>query len=356
MQTHQLIKNRYRILPPPLGEGGFGITYLVQDTDSPGKLQRVLKQLKLFEQQTPDAIATAKRLFKQEADILKKLGQHDRIPELFDYFEENQEFYLVQELIKGQSLHDELIGVKLQENEVIQLLIEILDVLTFVHDDNVTHRDIKPENMMRRCSDGKIVLIDFGAAKNIQTKILNSPGQPPKTIAIGTPGYMPIEQLNGQPGLYSDVYAVGMVAIQALTGKQPSDLPYDQNTKKVIWKQYASQVNNELASILDKMIYPEHEKRYQSAQDALTALQSLPSVRATSPHSRTAVVAPVAKFASVIQTTLSRSPFPVKLCLGLGSLLIVAALTFFVAVPNFTQGSQAPEPFFFREENPVFGE
>ena len=263
-----------------LGQGGFGETYLAQDEYLPDKPPRVVKR---FQPQSnkPSFLQTAKRLFDRESIILNKLGIHDRIPQLFAHFEENQEFYLVQELIAGHDLSYELNpphqraakGVQLSENEVIQLLYDILDVLRFVHQQNTIHRDIKPSNLMRRDSDGRIVLIDFGAVKQIGSQLQYSQGQPP-TVAIGTEGYMPSEQENGHPKLCSDIYAVGMTAIQALTGVFPHQLPKDPNTLEVVWRERVS-VSPKLADILDKMVRYQWQQRYQSADEALSAIAPL---------------------------------------------------------------------------------
>jgi serine/threonine protein kinase len=263
-----------------LGQGGFGETYLAQDEYLPDKPPRVVKR---FQPQSnePSFLQTAKRLFDKESIILNKLGIHDRIPQLFAHFEENQEFYLIQELIAGHDLSYELNpphqraakGVQLNENEVIQLLYDILDVLRFVHQQNIIHRDIKPSNLMRRDSDGRIVLIDFGAVKQIGSQLQYSQGQPP-TVAIGTEGYMPSEQENGHPKLCSDIYAVGMTAIQALTGVFPHQLPKDPNTLEVMWRERVS-VSPKLADILDKMVRYQWQQRYQSADEALSAIAPL---------------------------------------------------------------------------------
>ena len=126
-----------------------------------------MKQLKP-QATDPLTLETAGRLFDREAETLEKLGNHDRIPRLLAHFEEKQEFYLVQELIEGYDLSKDLLPDKqFGEDEVVQLLRDILEVLEFVQEQGVIHRDLKPQNMMRR-QDGKIVLIDFGAVKQIR--------------------------------------------------------------------------------------------------------------------------------------------------------------------------------------------
>ena len=295
LPSGKILDNRYQITQYLAG-GGFGDTYLAQDSRLPGNPYCVVKHLKPKDPD-PNVLIIARRLFETEAQILYKLGKHDQIPQLFAHFEEKGEFYLVQEFVKGQDLTTEIItGKKLSESYVITLLQNILEILAFAHQQNVIHRDMKPANLIRRQQDGKIVLIDFGAVKEIGTLIVNAQGQTSLTIAIGTPGYMPSEQAKGKPKPCSDVYAVGMIGIQALTGKTPDTLPEDPNTGEVVWRNQA-QVSTNLANILDKMVRDHFSRRYQNANEALQALLSL------SPQ-------PSGSNAATIGVTPQRNPSP----------------------------------------------
>ena len=273
-----ILRNRYQIIKD-LGEGSFGDTYLAKDLDLPGQPHCVVKHLQPKhpdpKNPNPNLLPLAKRFFHTEAETLHKLGKlHDQIPTLAAYFEEKGEFYLVQDFIAGHDLTKELIpGKKLSESYTIKLLHEILEILAIVHRQNVIHRDLKPANLMRR-QDGKIILIDFGAVKEISAMVVNAQGQTSLTIAIGTPGYMPSEQANGKPRLCSDIHAVGMIGIQALTGQHPFNLAEDPQTGEVIWRDQA-QVSNNLANILDKMVRDHFSQRYQNADEALQAILSL---------------------------------------------------------------------------------
>ncbi|MFK8185724.1 MAG: protein kinase, partial [Phormidesmis sp.] len=213
-----ILAERYDIIRP-LAQGGFGKTFLARDRYLPSQPFCVIKQLHL-PQATPETLKTAQRLFNLEAETLYKLGGHPQIPALLAHFEQSGEFYLVQDYIEGALLQDELDGlsgsVAARGRYVHTLLIEILDVLAFVHQQRVIHRDIKPPNLIRRASDGRMVLIDFGAVKAI------APTQMLSTISIGSAGYIAPEQQAGRPCLASDLYAVGVVALQALTGILPS--------------------------------------------------------------------------------------------------------------------------------------
>lgn len=277
-----IIDRRYKIISQ-LGYGYYGETYLAQDTRRMGR-QCVIKRLQAASSNSKE-IQDTKGFFESEARILESLGrEHDQIPDLIDYFEANQEFYLVQELIEGYPLSAVLsTGQRLPEIEVIDILLGVLGVLSFVHRCQVIHRDIKPSNLMRRYKDGKIVLIDFGAVKQVRTNLFEAQGRITVTRVIGTPGYMPIEQAKGKPRFCSDIYALGMTAIEALTGVPPSQLA-ENNLGEVIWQQQA-QVTPELAAIIEKMVRPQVSDRYQSADEVLRDLQKLP-ITDSSPQPR----------------------------------------------------------------------
>jgi len=188
----KILGNRYEIIKD-LGKGGFGDTYLAQDLHLPGKPHCVVKHLQPKDNH-PAVLSLARRLFDTEAKVLYNLGnQCKQIPTLFAHFEEKGEFYLVQEFIDGHDLTKEIIAdQQLSESDVITLLKSILEVLAVAHEhqpDAIIHRDIKPANLMRRRQDGKIILIDFGAVREINQLIVNVNGNVTTTVAIGTRGY-----------------------------------------------------------------------------------------------------------------------------------------------------------------------
>ncbi|MBD2431104.1 MULTISPECIES: serine/threonine protein kinase [Fischerella] len=272
----KLLDHRYQVIRV-LATGGFGETYIAEDTKRPGNPVCVVKHLKPLSTD-PSLFDTAKRLFHSEAETLEKLGNHDQIPRLLAYFDENQEFYLVQEFIEGHPLNDELVPDETwTEGEVIDLLIEVLSILEFVHSQGVIHRDIKPDNIIRRACDNKLVLVDFGAVKKLRSASGYAPGLGggfSATVAIGTPGYMPTEQGQGKPRPNSDIYALGIIAIQALTGVAPIDLQEDTHTGEILWQDLVP-VNQNLAAVLNKMVRYHFKDRYQTATEALQALHSL---------------------------------------------------------------------------------
>ena len=264
----------YKILSE-LGVGGFGQTFLAEDLHLPENHRCVIKQLKP-QQSDPKTLEMARRLFDLEAKVLYKLGNHDQIPRLLAHFEDDQEFYLAQELIEGDPLTQELKdGLPWSETQVIPVLRDLLNVLAFVHEEGVIHRDIKPSNLIRRRQDGRIVLIDFGAVKQVSTQIIDRHTGETKTISIGTQGYTPKEQLGGNPRFSSDIYAVGTIAIQALTTIHPRHLTEDPQTGEINWRHHAPQVSPELAAFLDCMVRYDFRARYPTAVEALEALRSI---------------------------------------------------------------------------------
>lgn len=247
-----------------LGSGSFGHVYLV--TNGETQQECVIKILHPISQQ-PNFIKQAKRLFQQEATILKKVN-HSQVPKLIDYFEEDGEFYLVEEYIQGYTLRNELKPNQPWTQEAtIKLLQEGLSILKDIHHCGIIHRDVKPDNFIRRQQDQKLVLIDFGAVKefNIEQSRLIDP-----TVALGTRGYMPTEQARGKPYKNSDIYALGMIAIQALTGKNPMELDEDEEGE-IIWRNGLN-INPALGDILSQMVRYHHKVRYQCADDVINAL------------------------------------------------------------------------------------
>ena len=269
----QLLDGRYQVLQV-LGGGGFGQTYIAQDTHRPGFPKCVVKHLKPVTR-SPEFLETARRLFSSEAETLEQLGNHDQIPRLLAYFEDNQEFFLVQEFIEGHTLKAELLpNQPWAEYQVIQLLQQMLGILQFIHSHSVIHRDIKPDNIIRRQQDGKLVLIDFGAVKQVQTQLLTVSGHTGATIIIGTPGYMSTEQGQGKPRPNSDIYSLGIIGIQSLTGLHPINFEENPDTGEISW-QHQAKVTSGLASVLSKMVLHHFKQRYQSAAEVLQVLKHL---------------------------------------------------------------------------------
>ncbi|MHC5742471.1 MAG: protein kinase domain-containing protein [Nostoc sp.] len=261
-----LLKERYRAIKP-IGQGGFGKTFLAVDEDKPSKPRCVIKQFYPQSQGT-NTLAKAVELFNQEAVQLDELGKHPQIPELLAYFTQEARQYLVQEFIDGQNLAQELAHRgAFSEIEIWQLLNDLLSVLQFCHAKHVIHRDIKPENIILRESDRKLVLVDFGAAKSTTGAALNKTG-----TSIGSPEYVAPEQMRGRAIFASDIYSLGATCINLLTVRSPFD-SYDINNDTWVWQQYLqTPVSNELSRILNKMLESIPIRRYQTVDEVLKDL------------------------------------------------------------------------------------
>lgn len=275
----KLISNRYQVIQI-INQGMFCQTYIVRDITITDYPTCIVKHF-LPSDKIALSLRTRRRLFTREVEALMKLDNYEYVPHLLNYFEYNKEFYLVQEFIKGHSLSAELgPGKRCSETKVIELLQEVLNILVFVHAQGLIHRDVKPSNIMRREGDNRLVLIDFGAVKPLNELVKNQYVTDSTTIAIGTPGYMPYEQYQGKPVPSSDIYALGMIAIQALTGIHPTQLPKDLDSGEIVWR-HLVRINRRLASVINKMVSYHSQTRYESAIVALAALKRLNNLNCT---------------------------------------------------------------------------
>ncbi|BDA71937.1 hypothetical protein CAL7716_061030 [Calothrix sp. PCC 7716] len=261
-----IIHGRYKIINF-ISRGGFGETYKVEDAQQ-ANLICLLKYLRP-QNSSPTVLRLAEEKFAQEADILRRLGSHNQIPQLYDYFEENLKFYLVEEYIDGQNLANELRMELFSETKVIEVLYDVLKIIDYLSQNYVIHRDIKPENLIRRSSDNKIVLVDFGAVKEVGTLVVNAQGQTILTMAIGTPGFMAPEQLDGKPQFASDIYALGVTALFLLTRQIPVLNQYNNSIFNGV------RIQPHFAKILENMVRYKYEERYHNASDVLADLEPL---------------------------------------------------------------------------------
>ena len=263
-----ILRHRYRPIKP-LGSGGFGKTYLAEDIDKLNE-KCVIKQF-APQAQGSTALRKAMELFEQEARQLQKLGEHPQIPRLLAYFEDEHRLYLVQQFVDGQNLLEELKKQGIFDKQKIRdLLLELLEILKFVHLHKVVHRDIKPENIIRRRSDNKLVLIDFGASKQLKTTIMAGEG-----TTIGTYGYVPMEQMqSGEAYPASDLYSLGATCFHLWSGIHPWNLWKIQAYGWVNnWREQLQQkVDKELGRVFDKLLHNDYRQRYQSVEEAITDL------------------------------------------------------------------------------------
>lgn len=271
------LNKRYSVISL-LGTGKYGQTYLAEDNQAKTAPQCVIKE---FEPKAKDKLSLrkAKYLFAREAKILKILGKSDRIPALLEHFREGDRFYLVHQFIDGSDLSQELgNGKQWEADEVAALLTEVLEIVEVAHKEKVVHQDIKPSNIIRRKSDGKLMLVDFGSVKKLNNQIANAEGKTQLTVPIGTEGYMAPEQKSIKPRLASDVYGVGMIGIYAVTGVEPKEIPLERDTEAVRWKGLVA-VEEKLAQVLDRMVSPNLNQRYISASEALRTVRTLKTGR-----------------------------------------------------------------------------
>ncbi|NER45926.1 MAG: protein kinase [Symploca sp. SIO1A3] len=271
-----LLNNRYRVLQK-LGAGGFGNTFLAEDTYLPSQRRCVIKQLKPLADD-PQAYQQVQERFQREGAVLEELGEgHNQIPRLYAYFSEAGQFYLVQEWIEGQTLTQKVEkGGGLDEKEVRELLISLLPIVDYTHSYHIIHRDIKPDNVIIRKKDGLPVLIDFGAVKEAVKTVVNSQAVP--SMVIGTPGFMPPEQAAGRPTYASDLYSVGLTAIFLLTGKLPQQLETDPQTGEFLWRKELPNLHSNLATVIERAIRFHSSDRFASAKQMLDTLRTKNSV------------------------------------------------------------------------------
>ncbi|MBF2002875.1 MAG: AAA-like domain-containing protein [Synechococcales cyanobacterium M58_A2018_015] len=273
-----LIRQRYEVIKK-LGESEFIQTYLVKDRDLPSQNHYVIKQLTPVRDENHASRETNTSL-RDRLKSLEKLNGHGQIPKLLASFEEEEKFYIVQEYIEGHNLNEEIKPNQLwTESKVVDLLITILEILEFVHRQALSHLNLKPANLRRRQQDGKIVLIDFGIPQGIP-ELAGRFGQPLPNRVVGVPSYQPPEGIEDRSEMSRDLYAVGMIGIQALTGIHPNYLTIDRKTGELIWRFAISDkpmvpVSEGLARILTKLVRHSPENRYRDTSEALEDLRLL---------------------------------------------------------------------------------
>ncbi|PZD70623.1 Serine/threonine-protein kinase C [Acaryochloris thomasi RCC1774] len=311
-----ILLNNYRIIRE-LGKGGFGKTYLAESSN---RKRCVIKE---FAPSQENASEQATQLFRQEAERLKEVGTHPQIPEFYDFFEEGSRLFIVQEYIAGESLQQSLQkGQTFTEEEIDSLLKGILPLLRYLHGSGVIHRDIKPANIIRRQSDGALVLVDFGAAKRVSETVLAKTG-----TMIGSVGYASTEQMRGKTTFASDIYSLGMTCIHLLTGTSPMSIAADPMTGALQWRlELAGKpVREEFADVLDKMIDDVLGRRFQSADAALQALKEADPADITkkeeSQLARDEEISALARQDE--QTTLARFATPAAAACGVGTVIIM---------------------------------
>ena len=278
LKIGDILNQRFSIVRE-LGSGGFATTYLAIDLHSETKKKCAVKQL----QPRFNSLSvwnSAKERLATEAMVLQWLGKHEQIPDFVGHFEDKKQFYLVLEFVEGEEFEQEVHRQVLNEAEIIQFLCDILEVLKSVHKQGIIHRDIKPSNLIRRKKDGKMILIDFGAVKEIGTMAFDTSKQQIQTQIIGTPGYMSPEQNNGKPIYSSDIYALGRTVIFGMTNKSPMEWEESELEGVNAWNKKIA-VSEAFLKIVNRMTTVNIADRYQSAEEVLRDLKPLQMIGKT---------------------------------------------------------------------------
>lgn len=271
-----LILNKHYRAIKMLGKGGFGATFIGVDFNIKGNPLCVIKQLRPTTEDQK-AIETAISLFKREAQILEKID-HPQIPKLIDYFEEEEQFYLIQQLINGRNLQKEIkVNGVYGELKTKIFLAEITPIIKYIHSQKIIHRDIKPGNILLRKKDAQLILIDFGAVKDqVNTQLAKTFGQTALTqFAVGTMGYAPPEQLAMRPIYSSDIYALGATCVYLMTGKSPRKFDVDAQTGNMMWQSEVN-ISSQFKHILSKMLQVNTRERFKTIGELMDELNIKP--------------------------------------------------------------------------------
>jgi serine/threonine protein kinase len=263
--SKKLLKQRYRVMHI-VGRGGMGVVYIGTDTQLGNRLVAI-KEMSQSGLTTPERIEAAKN-FQAEAHLLASL-QHPHLPSIYDYFEEEQRWYLVMSFIKGQTLASYLEerGGRLPVGEVTAIGIALCSVLDYLHTHAppIIFRDLKPSNIMRT-TDGSIYLIDFGIARFFK------PGQVVDTGNQGSPGYASPEQYGtAQTTPRSDIYSLGATLYCLLSGYEPAYNPF----RFPPLQSFVSNAPAQLVALIDQMLALDERERPTSAATVKWELQSI---------------------------------------------------------------------------------
>lgn len=257
-----LLNQRYRLLQK-LGKGSFCQTFLAIDQDLSAPQTCLIQKFAINDQNL--------QLWQEKICIIQKICQIPQLPSIFASFRIDDNLYLVQDFIDGINLsHFIQSQGSLSEIQVWQVLADVLPILMLIHRHNLIHCDIKPGNLiLRNCSNSSLgknnlVLVDFGT---IQLNPVNH-----QDILIGSPEYIAPEQSQGKPIFSSDLYSLGLSCLYLLTNISPFDL-FDLSKNSYQWRDYLPEkVSESLGNILDRLINPDVNSRFQSAAEVMEVM------------------------------------------------------------------------------------
>ena len=269
----KLIHKKYEILQT-LGRNAFCETFLAKEKSWFVRRRCIIKKFRpILGNPKADQI---RKLFYQEAKVLKRLkGKNHKVPRIYEYFMDGEDFYLVREWIDGLTLKQKVQQQgKLPEEEVEQILDSVLSCLKYIHGYGIVYRQLKPSSIiLRQSHKGYLpVPIYFGGVKELETNI-TQPHQGNLTLA-SQQEYIPPEQEQGKSVYASDLYSLGLTAIYLLTGKTPAELSVDPQTQRLLWYEEISDRRNHLIRVIDRAIHPKISDRFTSAEAMLKALRS----------------------------------------------------------------------------------
>lgn len=327
------LRDRY-VIVLSLGRGGMGRTYLAEDRGRFNEWVTIKELTPVI--RSAQVLQKAEQLFRREAAILHKLSS-PQIPRFWEFFREGNRLFLVQDYIEGktyQTLLEERIekGQCFSEAEIIELLWQLLPVLSYLHSSGLVHRDISPDNIICRTLDGLTVLIDLGGVAQIPRETDQADSSSPIFVPsqsptrLGKSGYSPEEQLRlGLVAPHCDLYALGVTSLVLMTGKQPQDL-FDPHTLNWVWPEDLT-LSPRMNYILNRMLAPHPIDRFHSANDVVQYLLATSSgiIADRPPLIDTFTVAPQAKLPQTNNTFVNNS--------GLGRLSDSS-----VSVPEEIQG------------------
>ncbi|MDY6784239.1 MAG: tetratricopeptide repeat protein [Cyanobacteriota bacterium] len=331
-----MLSERYRPIET-LSADRFGETYLSEDLNHPDRSRCILKRVKL-PGKNPQSLKLILVLLRKKAEALKALNSSPHLPQFLNYFANKSSFYWVEEFIEGHPLSDEFVsGQPLSEAAVIQLLKDILEILTVIHDAGFIHGYLKPSSFIRRNSDNRLILIGLNPFKEICDRARRSQGRPVESQLNGSALYVSPEQDQGTAQFNSDLYALGMLAVVALTGSSATELstqlsqqPAPADTRA--WRN-GIPLQPGFGKILDRMIHPDSQQRYQLAMEVLADLAKVGRKSPKKPIFDVSLPTTSAKKTAKSATLPPSRPVPLKAIIAL-AIAGLLGLTIWMRLPQ----------------------